>query len=371
MRERSEVTTRMFAGYPVRHWVGALPNPLRYNIGNDPDLLGACIKAFVNAIFRWQRWHAKATFGLKSVNFAHPAAASFLHRISADMSTNVHFHVIGLDGVFTQDEDSGSFTFRRFAPTHEDLAQVAHYMFRKTCAVLEQKRIWHPDPDTDVDHADGLLTMPGFEPERVTFTSEAAQTDAEKPRAGLAFNVWAGHPVDAGDAVELEKLAQYVSAPPITDWQFTIIDGNIVSTLRRPRFDGTTWIEHDPFGFLDRIAAMVHRPRAHVTRQHGAMAPNARFRKMLFVDRLVSPDRGTGPVGPDDAAYNRAKQFVHARAVRREVDTCPACSSKLRVVSVTYATYTYRNPRWIKPDTPSLIHPADAKTGSSPIPAVV
>ena len=42
-------------------------------------------------------------------------------------------------------------------------------------------------------------------------------------------------------------------------------EGKVVYTLRRPWRDGTTHIVFDPLTFIERLAALVSRPRVHLS----------------------------------------------------------------------------------------------------------
>jgi Putative transposase len=53
-------------------------------------------------------------------------------------------------------------------------------------------------------------------------------------------------------------------------------------TLKTPYRDGTTHVIFEPEDFMARLAALVPKPRAHLTRYHGVFAP-------------ASPERGPRP----------------------------------------------------------------------------
>ncbi|MBA2592516.1 MAG: transposase [Gammaproteobacteria bacterium] len=46
-------------------------------------------------------------------------------------------------------------------------------------------------------------------------------------------------------------------------------------TLKAPSRDGTTHLVMSPLGFMQRLAVLVPRPRLHLIRFHGVLAPNA------------------------------------------------------------------------------------------------
>lgn len=68
-------------------------------------------------------------------------------------------------------------------------------------------------------------------------------------------------------AVILALLAYLVSQ---VDAKWSAI-GNVLD-------DGTTSVVFSPEDFLARLASLAPRPRSHLTRYHGVLAPNAPFR---------------------------------------------------------------------------------------------
>ncbi|WP_394808813.1 transposase [Nitrosomonas sp.] len=75
---------------------------------------------------------------------------------------------------------------------------------------------------------------------------------------------------------KLERLCRYITRPAIADERLARNkDGQIVLTLKTPYRDGTTHIALSPLEFMQRLAALVPRPRPNLIRFHGVLAPNA------------------------------------------------------------------------------------------------
>ena len=51
--------------------------------------------------------------------------------------------------------------------------------------------------------------------------------------------------------------------------------GDVVLQLKSPYHDGTTHVVMSPLELMQRLAALVPRPRLHLIRFHGVLAPNA------------------------------------------------------------------------------------------------
>ena len=82
----------------------------------------------------------------------------------------------------------------------------------------------------------------------------------------------------------LERLCRYVTRPPLAlDRLSTKTNGRVIYDasfyeLKHPFRDGTTHFVFEPLEFLAKLAALVPRPRANLTRYHGVLAPNAKYR---------------------------------------------------------------------------------------------
>jgi hypothetical protein len=56
-----------------------------------------------------------------------------------------------------------------------------------------------------------------------------------------------------------------------------------VLKLKTPWRDGTTHLVMSPLEFMQRLAALVPRPRLHLIRFYGVLAPNAKLRAMVGI----------------------------------------------------------------------------------------
>ncbi|MGH8584923.1 MAG: transposase [Gammaproteobacteria bacterium] len=82
---------------------------------------------------------------------------------------------------------------------------------------------------------------------------------------------------------KLEHLCRYITRPAIANERLTLNRaGQVVLTLKTPYRDGTTHIVMSPLEFMQRLAALVPRPRLHLIRFHGVLAPNAKLRREII-----------------------------------------------------------------------------------------
>jgi hypothetical protein len=102
--------------------------------------------------------------------------------------------------------------------------------------------------------------------------------------------------------------------------------GQVVLRLKTAWHDGTTHIVMSPLEFMQRLAALVPRPRLHLIRFHGVLAPNAKLRAQVI------------PAGPEDGEGTSASASAepacayHARLLKRvfaiDLEQCPNCGGK-------------------------------------------
>jgi hypothetical protein len=110
----------------------------------------------------------------------------------------------------------------------------------------------------------------------------------------------------------------------------------VVYTLKTPYRDGTTQVAFEPVDFIARLAALVPKPRLNLTRYHGVLAPNHRWRG------AVTPARRGKTVIPLSTHEVRSPAERHAamtwaqrlkRVFNIEIETCSRCGGAVRVVA--------------------------------------
>ena len=97
-----------------------------------------------------------------------------------------------------------------------------------------------------------------------------------------------------------------------------------VYTLKTPYRDGTIQVAFDPVDFIARLAALIPKPRVNLTRYHGVLAPNHRWRG------LVTPaKRGKGAMRPVDSDVVSSIQRHAAMTWAQRLHASTRCLLKL------------------------------------------
>ena len=116
---------------------------------------------------------------------------------------------------------------------------------------------------------------------------------------------------------ELEHLCRYITRPAIANERLKRNRaGQVVLQLKSAFKDGTTHIVMSPLEFMQRLAALVPRPRLHlIIRFHGVLAPNAKLRGEIVPS---PPEQATAPAC--DHAQGAPARLSWARLLKRVFD---------------------------------------------------
>jgi len=169
----------------------------------------------------------------------------------------------------------------------------------------------------------------GFRVRRVlTDPAEAVRT-GELCYASRGFSLHAATRIPAGDKDGLERLCRYVSRPPLAAGRLTALsEEKLLFQLKTPWSDGTTSLIFSPIELIEKISALVPPPRVNLIRYHGVLAAHAKNREKIVPSK--EPD-GTKPAA--SKPYRLTFAALMARVFRIEIDTCPHCGGKMRIVA--------------------------------------
>ena len=91
--------------------------------------------------------------------------------------------------------------------------------------------------------------------------------------------------------------------------------------LKTPWRDGTTHLVMSPLEFMQRLAALVPRPRLHLIRFHGVLAPNAKLRALVVPQGPEVEEQVTDAVAASECeaetVQGRPHRISWARLLKR------------------------------------------------------
>jgi putative transposase len=134
---------------------------------------------------------------------------------------------------------------------------------------------------------------------------------------------------------ELEHLCRYITRPAIANERLKRNRaGQVVLQLKSPYKDGTTHIIMEPLEFMERLAALVPRPRLHLIRFHGVLAPNAKLRSKIVP---APAERATETPSEDAHAQSAPARMSWARLLKRifdiDMEHCSNCGGALKIIA--------------------------------------
>src|SRR5215510_317300 len=90
----------------------------------------------------------------------------------------------------------------------------------------------------------------------------------------------------------------------------------------------------EPLEFIERLAALVPRPRLHLIRFHGVLAPNAKLRS-----KIVPAPAPPATESPSEDAHGQGApaRISWARLLKHvfdvDVEHCPNCGGALKIIA--------------------------------------
>jgi hypothetical protein len=135
-------------------------------------------------------------------------------------------------------------------------------------------------------------------------------------------------------------LCRYITPPALANERVqTNAAGQVLLKLKTAWRDGATHLVMSPLEFMQRLAALVPRPRLHLFRFHGVLAPNARLRALVVL-------QGSEPAAPTTPRAECEANCAHHRPVRLnwaklrkrvfeiDMEHCPNCGGELKIIAV-------------------------------------
>ena len=347
---------------PVRQWVLSLPIPLRVLLAAQPELVTPVLQVMQRVVTRHL---LDAAAGLVA-DEDHGGAVTLIQRFGSAANLNIHQHCLVLDGVYRCDVDGVPSFVEAGAPTDEDLhallqtviARLMKMLTRRGVLVEEMGQTYLAEPDAEGEEARTLRPLQAAAiTYRIAFGPRAGQKvlplRGAMPREAPArqplcadihgFSLHAAVRVEAHDRKRLEQLCRYITRPALSDERVQLnAAGQVALKLKKPWRDGTTHLVISPLEFMQRLAALVPRPRLHLIRFHGVLAPNAKLRPLVVPPGPQVQEADTDAAAPAECEVEtvqaRPNRISWARLLKRVFDidmhTCPNCGGgELKIIA--------------------------------------
>jgi Putative transposase/Transposase zinc-binding domain len=351
----AHLVERVIPWVPMRQWVVSVPVPLRYWMAASQELT-----AQLHTIIRTTIGQYKAvTRDCERANIQ-PGSVTFIQRFGSAINLNLHFHCVFLEGVYLDRTAQG--LKPRFLkgepPSDADITAVVQKISRRVIRKLWQFGYLEAgivaavatgyDPLVD-DAPEFARTMATSVQQRIAFGERAGQQvrrigsgfgrEGEAPTltgprcvSVQGFSLHANTQVPAHRRDQLERLIRYTARGAVALERLPQdANGDLLYTFTHPWSDGTTGIRLSPVELLEKLAALVPLPRAHLVRYGGCLAPHSHLR-----GAIIPTPRQQGV--DEEATDTRSPRWSWARLLKRvfalDMAHCPWCQrGALRIIA--------------------------------------
>jgi len=136
---------------------------------------------------------------------------------------------------------------------------------------------------------------------------------------------------------ELERLCRYITRPAIANQRLKRNPaGQVVLQLKSPWREGTTHIVMSPLELMQRLAALVPRPRLHLIRFHGVLAPHANLRAEIVPSEPLNAHQACdhhAQSPPASAPARMSWACLLKRVFDIDVEHCANCGGHLKIIA--------------------------------------
>ena len=144
-----------------------------------------------------------------------------------------------------------------------------------------------------------------------------------------------------------------------------------------PYRDGTTQVAFDPVDFIARLAALIPKPRVNLTRYHGVLAPNHRWRGMVTPAKRgkgVKRIANTEVRSPAERHVAMSWAQRLKRVFNIDIEACGRCGGSAKVIVciedqevIDSILAHLRNKEQDTPTLPHLVPPTRAPPETLPL----
>jgi len=307
-----------------------------------------------------------AAAGLRA-DEGHSGSVTLIQRFGSAANLNIHLHCLLLDGVYRCGADGVPEFVEVGSPTDDELHALLLTVIDRLMKVLTRRGVLVEDmgqtylaePDADGEEARTLRPLQAAAiTYRIAFGPRAGQKvltlRGAMPREAAVrqplcadidgFSLHAAVRVEAHDRRRLEQLCRYITRPALSDERIQLnAAGQVELKLKTPWRDGTTHLVMSPLEFMQRLAALVPRPRLHLIRFHGVLAPNAKLRPLVVpqgppVQQEPAAQAAVAAECEVETVQARPNRISWARLLKRVFDIdmqhCPNCGAgELKIIA--------------------------------------
>ena len=290
------------------------------------DLRRAVHGVVRRVIYRWYQRQATSD----GVADGECGSVTFIQNFGSALKLNVHLHILVLDGVYAWRQQAGLAFHRVPAPTDDEEPEDGQLLMMAASAAGRA----------------ALGLRAGRRPRCLRGPARLRRPLPPRCARSGYFNLHAGVAVAATDREALERLIRYTARPPLSlDRLRELDDGRVVVRFKRAWTDGTSAVVLTGVELLERLAALVGRPRTKRVVYGGVVAPAAPWRPFV-VAHAPRPEERTA-LAPHRKHKHSKSPYISWRKLLWRVFAvdpfvCHECDGRMRVHAVVRGFWATR-----------------------------
>ena len=356
----------VFPKVGIRQWVISFPFPVRYLLARDSKIQSKCLEIVLRAITTFLKKKVKKQ-GAKGQ--LQTGAVTLIQRFGGSLNLNPHSHMLVLDGAYDIKEAGKTPRFHWIQNlTDDDVKDLVKIIAIRVIRYLQRQGHFRDDSPGLADHeANEDEILPELQAASVQskiamgerkglpvrrlgswgmIVDENPYSTAPLCASIQGFSLHAGVYCAPWEREKLEHLCRYVARPAIAEDRLRVDPtGEIIYKLKRDYNDGTSHLIFTPLEFMEKLAALVPRPRVHLTRFHGCLAPHAKIRSLIVPKKEEPVAMGvSAQAAPVDENQKMKKRRIGwaellARVFAIDMKNCPNCGAgELKPISAILET---------------------------------
>jgi hypothetical protein len=342
----------------IRQWVLSFPFQIRLCLAVRPKIMARALEISHHAISSYYR--KKANLNKRN---GKAGAVTLIQRFGGSLNLNVHFHQLFIDGCYELGPKSEPVQFiATEPPTVQELDQVLAQIIKRLTRYLIRQQIIVRDNDNEFQLEIPVEdTFSRLQASSVTYRFATGPSKGKKAMTlktvpdgdhsatyGLVtknsgFSLHAGVATKANERDKLERICRYIARPAVAESRLSLSDsGDVIYRFKKAWDDGTTAIKLTPLEMMERLAALVPRPRVHLTRFHGVLGPHYKYRKLIVPKKkpeltLAAGEPNAVHPADSDKPLASVKRIAWAQLLKRvfniDVTVCSHCKGKVKIIA--------------------------------------
>jgi hypothetical protein len=300
-----------------------------------------------------------------------------IQRFGGHANANVHYHSDILDGTFSRSADWSLIFHEAPMPKQQDITVLCSVVRMRVLELLKKRGLLGAEAELD-PFADAEPLLASISGASLTSTiatghragkpvlrfgdlSRNAPWSTRKRPLGAhidGFDLHASTALAAADRSGLEALLRYQLRPPLSKARLSRLDdGRIKLKLRTPWSNGTTHLILEPHELIEKLVALIPRPKTNLIVYHGCLASRAQDRDKIVAYGRPEPEARRsssflkakeGPIeldlepelfGDEEDPERVTRRYytwseLALRVFGTDVLECPRCSSRLKLIEL-------------------------------------